>query len=170
MAIVAGVMAASSLLGKAGGLVSGVKSLFGGGGLSTKDKERLARAQSHLNQALAGDGHALAEIKRLAVDPVQPAFTNKVYTEALAAYNASSPVIPTSMQPAPTPLQEVISDANAKARDAYAEAAQKIGAAATDVMSDKIASDNRKSQTIPLTRNQLFALGALAGLIVFLRR
>lgn len=137
-----------------------------------KDAERVARAQSELAKALAGDAAALLWIQQQAgVVPGYGSATEvgrEAYRRALAAYNAqrgsfASPVAP------PTPFQQQVSTTVAQVRQDIAQGFQNIGAGATTAAADTISGGSR-AVTIPLNRNQLVLFAVLAGALIWLRR
>jgi len=161
-----GIAAASSLLS---GLVGG------GGGLSSKDQARVNAANNALTKALNGDASALQYMidqsnnsaTQVGKNAFRAALTQYYNTRAgnITAAPATSTVQYQSTQ---TPLQQVVSDTNARVAQDIANGVQQIGAGATTQLSNSI-SGNNSALTLPTNMKTIVLVGiaALGAFLIF---
>lgn len=150
------VPAASTLVSK------GVSSLFA----NKKDPQRIQAAQDALQRALAGDASALAYMQSQAVGSATQVGKD-AFKAALAAYAANR----TSFTPplTATPLQQTVASTVDSIKQDLATGVQRIGAGASSAAANSI-SPNAGALTVPLDRNMLLLLGAVAAAIIFFRK
>lgn len=147
-------VAAGALINKVGG------SLFA----NKKDPQRIQAAQDALARALAGDASALAYMQAQAVGSATEV-GKKAFRSALEAYAANR----TSFTPPPgaTPLQQTVATTVDSIRSDLATGVQRIGAGASSAAANSISPSG--AVTLPLDRNMLLLLGAVAVAIILLR-
>jgi hypothetical protein len=151
---------AASLIGKVGGRLIANK----------KDPERVAKAQAWLQQALAGDKTALANLQAQATGSATEV-GKEAARRALEAYNASSA---TFIHPeTSTPLQDQVKTTVDSVRNDLATGIQRIGAGATSAAANALGTkDDRFTLplSVPITSTQMILLAAVAAGVILLAR
>lgn len=147
---------AATLISKVGG------SLFA----NKKDPERIQAANDALQRALAGDASALVYMQQQAVGSATQVGKD-AFRRALEAYAANR----TSFTPPPgaTPLQQTVASTVDSIKQDLATGVQRIGAGASSAAANSISPGNA-AVTVPLDRNTLLLLGAVAVAIILFRR
>lgn len=153
----------------------GAATLIGkiGGGLvaNKKDPERIAKAEAWLQQALAGDQTALANLQAQASGSATEV-GKEAARRALAAYNARSASF---IRPeTTTPLQAQVKTTVDAIRNDLAAGVQNIGAGATSAAASALGTNQNRFTlpvSIPFTPMQMLLMaGAAIGVIMLARR
>jgi hypothetical protein len=137
-----------------------------------KDAKRIQAAQDALTRALAGDSTALIYMQQQAgLVPGYGSATQVGKDAFKAALDAYAAQRSTFTQPdTTTPLTQTVADTFGQVRQDVADSVQKVGAGVTTALTDKVSGKKHNAVTIPLTRNQILIVAALAAAILWLRR
>jgi len=183
-----GILAAASSLSGAGAVLSGAASVFGAvTGLNSGQRKRTADAQRDLAAALSGDLNAAKSLYSGVIDPGVVQFSKDLCNKAWAVIQQQRPDIAkqvlaqmggsstplvfmsTGMSPVVSPVQQVVNTTLGQIQAALATGAQQLGAGATTAVANKIGGNNN-AVTVPLSKNTLYLLAAVAVGIILLRR